>query len=92
VACRGPLSPPTVTLLKSLPSKRTRLLCTGQGGTKPGSDTALRELLRSLTCDSSTVRCLRSTFRDWVADCASHQPEVAQAALAHVLGDGVRAA
>ena len=39
-----------------------------------------------------TVHGLRSTFRDWVADATDHQPDVAEAALAHALGDAVRVA
>ena len=39
-----------------------------------------------------TVHGLRSTFRDWVADTTSHQPDVAEAALAHALGAAVRVA
>lgn len=39
-----------------------------------------------------TVHGLRSTFRDWVADVTSHQSNVAEAALAHALGDAVRVA
>ena len=37
-----------------------------------------------------TVHGLRSTFRDWVAEATTHQPDVAEAALAHALGDAVR--
>lgn len=39
-----------------------------------------------------TVHGLRSTFRDWVADATSYQSDVAEAALAHALGDAVRVA
>ena len=39
-----------------------------------------------------TIHGLRSTFRDWVADTTTHQPDVAEAALAHALGDAVRQA
>lgn len=34
-----------------------------------------------------TVHGFRSTFRDWVGDCTNHPREIAEAALAHVIGD-----
>lgn len=89
---RVPLSPPAVTLLRSLPGKRTGTVFTGQSGAKPVSDAALRKLLRKLTGGNATVHGLRSTFRDWVAECTDYKPEVAEAALAHALGDDVETA
>jgi integrase len=89
---RVPLSQPAGELLKNLSGKRTGQVFIGQSGGKPISDTALRKLLRKLTGDNSTVHGLRSTFRDWAAECTDCKPEVAEAALAHALGDDVETA
>jgi integrase len=50
-------------------------------------DMLLRRMERGVT-----VHGFRSTFRDWAAECTSFQREVAEAALAHVVGDKVEAA
>jgi integrase len=39
-----------------------------------------------------TVHGLRSTFRDWAADCTSYANHVVEMALAHPVGDKVEAA
>jgi integrase len=39
-----------------------------------------------------TVHGFRSTFRDWVSEETEHSPEVAEMALAHVIGNKVEAA
>ncbi|MCC2653589.1 MAG: integrase [Microvirga sp.] len=36
---------------------------------------------------TATVHGFRSSFRDWVGECTSFPREVAEAALAHVVGD-----
>ena len=47
---------------------------------------ALSNELRKIRPDI-TVHGMRSGFRDWVSDRTSHEREVAEAALAHVVGD-----
>jgi integrase len=37
--------------------------------------------------ENATVHGFRSSFRDWVGECTSFPREVAEAALAHVVGD-----
>ncbi|WP_428377766.1 tyrosine-type recombinase/integrase [Lichenicoccus sp.] len=72
----------------------------GSGHVFPGgrasrglSDVAVSKALHlAAGTKAVTVHGLRSTFRDWVADATSHQPDVAEAALAHALGDAVRVA
>lgn len=39
-----------------------------------------------------TVHGFRSTFREWAGDCTAHPREVAEAALAHAVGDAVERA
>src|SRR3712207_7085240 len=36
---------------------------------------------------SATVHGFRSSFRDWAGECTSFPREIAEAALAHVVGD-----
>jgi integrase len=50
------------------------------------SDAALTKMLR-LIGRSETVHGLRSSFRDWVAEATDFQRELAEVALAHVVGD-----
>ena len=42
--------------------------------------------------DDITVHGFRSTFRDWVEEATTLRRQVAEAALAHVVGDKVEAA
>jgi len=44
------------------------------------------------TGEAITVHGMRSTFRDWAAEATNHAREVAEAALAHVLGNDAEAA
>lgn len=59
---------------------------------KPLSNMALMMMLRRLGYGEYTVHGFRSTFRDWVAENTDAPREVAEAALAHVVGDRVEAA
>jgi len=55
------------------------------------SDTALLDLLRRMGRDDLTVHGMRSSFRDWAAE--TGQPaDIAEAALAHIVGDKTVAA
>ena len=53
---------------------------------------ALLMLLRRLGRGDLTAHGFRSTFRDWCGESTNHPREVAEAALAHTLGDKVEAA
>ena len=55
------------------------------------SNMAMEMLLRRMGCDI-TVHGFRSTFRDWAGERTNFPSEVAEAALAHVVGDKVEAA
>ena len=55
------------------------------------SNMAMDMLLRRMDRDV-TVHGFRSTFRDWAAELTDFPSEVAEAALAHVVGDKVEAA
>jgi integrase len=56
-----------------------------------GKEALSRTLIRMGRTDT-TVHGLRSTFRDWCADCTTFQAEIAEAALAHQVGDAVERA
>ena len=58
----------------------------------PLSNMALLMLLRRMGRDKLTAHGFRSTFRDWAAERTNFPREVAEAALAHVVGDKVEAA
>jgi integrase len=55
------------------------------------SNMAMEMLLRRMG-RAITVHGFRSTFRDWAAERTNFPSEVAEAALAHVVGDKVEAA
>ena len=52
---------------------------------------AMPMILRRGKIDA-TVHGFRSSFRDWVSEETNHPPEVAEMALAHVIGSKVEAA
>jgi integrase len=64
-------------------------------GRKPSnslSDMAMLMLLRRMKYDEITVHGFRSSFRDWAAEQTNYAREVAEASLAHAIGDKVEAA
>jgi integrase len=58
---------------------------------RPLSNMAMLELLRGMR-PGLTVHGFRSTFRDWAAEATSFPRELAESALAHVVGDEVERA
>jgi integrase len=58
----------------------------GQRNGRPLSGMAMEMLLRRMKVDA-TVHGFRSSFRDWVGEETTFPREVAEAALAHVVGD-----
>ena len=59
---------------------------------RPLSNMAMAMVLRRMKRPELTVHGFRSTFRDWTAETTAFPREVAEAALAHMLGDKVEAA
>lgn len=55
------------------------------------SSMAMSMLLRRMGFDV-TVHGFRSSFRDWAAECTGYAHEVAEMALAHVIGNKAEAA
>jgi integrase len=90
---RVPLSKPAVALL------RARYALTGGTGyvfpgkpKRPLSNMAMLKTLERMRRTDITVHGFRSTFRDWVEEMTTFPGSVAEAALAHVVGDKVEAA
>lgn len=85
---RVPLSSRTITILKNLrnsaPTKTHSF--SGQKPGKPLSVMAMDMVLRRMEVDV-TVHGFRSSFRDWCGEVSNFPRDVAEAALAHVVGD-----
>lgn len=56
------------------------------------STAAMSALLERMGDDAYSVHGFRSTFRDWAGECTAFSDSVAEAALAHKLGDDVQVA
>ena len=93
---RVPLSAPTIPILERIREIREPEYgdYVFPGSTRPTlSDMSMIMLLRRMGHgDELTTHGFRSSFRDWVSECTDFQGEVAEAALAHVIGDKVEAA
>ncbi|MEJ1935310.1 integrase arm-type DNA-binding domain-containing protein [Nostoc sp. NIES-2111] len=59
---------------------------------KPLSSMALEMQMRRLKVEDATPHGFRSAFRDWAGEETAHPREVAEAALAHIVGDEVERA
>jgi integrase len=89
---RVPLSDAAVAMLKRMDNaeKSAHVFSSDRGAAL--SNMAMDMLLRRMGRKDATVHGFRSTFRDWAAECTSFPREVAEAALAHIVGDKVEAA
>jgi integrase len=58
----------------------------------PLGEAAMRNVLRRLGYAHTTVHGFRSAFRDWCAEMTAYPREVAETALAHVVGNAVERA
>ena len=91
---RVPLSDRMVEILTNLPREGD-----GAGFVFPGArngrgltNMAMLEALKHMDSNGYTVHGFRSTFRDWCAEQTAYANEVAEMALAHVVGDKTEAA
>ncbi|HTC11767.1 MAG TPA: integrase arm-type DNA-binding domain-containing protein, partial [Acetobacteraceae bacterium] len=94
---RVPLSTYAKTVLSAVApishtAKNDGFVFPGIRAGKPLSGMAMLMLLRRMERGDLTVHGFRSTFRDWTAEATGYAREVAEAALAHTLGDKVEAA
>jgi len=85
---RIPLSDRALAILEKLSEARTGdLVFPGQRAGKPLSAMAMQMVLRRMKLDGVTVHGFRSAFRDWAGNETHFPREIAEAALAHVIGD-----
>ena len=59
----------------------------GQSPGRPLSNMAMEMMLRRMKITDATVHGFRSSFRDWAGNVSDFPREIAEAALAHVIGD-----
>lgn len=86
-----PLSGAALAVLDTV-STDAGLIFPGMRDGRPLSDVALAKVIRRHTNTPATTHGFRSTFRDWAGDKTAFPREVAEAALAHVVGDETEAA
>jgi integrase len=85
---RVPLSDAATTVLEKLSTSRTcDFVFPSPRGKRPLSHVAMAKVLTRLGVIGATVHGFRSAFRDWAGNETSFPREVAEAALAHVIGD-----
>lgn len=89
---RVPLSRPALAILHTMAPKKLGHVFPGARVGKPLSNMALLMTLRRMNRADLTAHGFRSTFRDWAAETTNFPREVAEAALAHAVGDRVEAA
>ena len=85
---RVPLTARALDILDTVEAIRTSdYVFPGQRRGRPLSVMALEMLLRRMNVENATVHGFRSSFRDWAGECTSFPREIAEAALAHTVGD-----
>jgi len=82
---RVPLSEPALAILEKLGD--TDYVFPSPRGRKPLSHVSMAKVMRRLQIDGATVHGFRSAFRDWCGETTTFPREIAEAALAHVIGD-----
>jgi integrase len=87
---RVPLSDQAVTLLKQMVKKSVNdFVFPSVRDGKMLADATLGAVLKAVDSGAHTVHGFRSTFRDWSTEVAHAPREIAEAALAHAVGDAV---
>jgi integrase len=90
---RVPLSDAALTILEKMENiRQSDFVFPGAKADQPLSNMALAMTLRRMGRGDLTVHGFRSTFRDWAAERTDFPTEVAEMALAHMVGDKVEAA
>jgi len=79
-------------LSKAKQYKNSEYVFPGARKGKPLSNMSMAMLLRRIETERCTVHGFRSTFRDWCGDKTNFSREVAEAALAHKVGNKVEQA
>lgn len=90
---RVPLSPVALELVqRQLTTRVSDFVFPGHKKDKPLSSMALEMQLRRMKRSDITVHGFRSSFRDWAGEETDIPREIAEAALAHVVGDATERA
>jgi integrase len=90
---RIPLSGACIVVLEAMkPLRNGEFLFPGMRSGKPLSNMSMLMLLRRIGRGDLTTHGFRSSFRDWAAERTKFPPEIAEMALAHVVGNKVEAA
>jgi integrase len=90
---RVPLPGRALAILREMKAVAVNdLVFPGQRDKRPLSDMTLAKALKTAGAGEFTVHGFRSCFRDWAAEETNFQREVAEAALAHAVGDAVERA
>jgi integrase len=84
---RVPLVGRAYEILQALLNTKTNeFVFSGHVPGKPLNNLAMHMMLRRMRIEEVTIHGFRSAFRDWCGDETSFQRDVAEAALAHVVG------
>ncbi len=90
---RVPLSAPALAILEAMAKVRSGdFVFPGRRSGQPLGATAIRDAMQSLKVGDATPHGFRSTFRDWCGEETDFARELAEAALAHVVGDAAEQA
>ena len=85
---RVPLSEHALAILERLHDAMTcDFVFPSPRGMRPLSHVSMAKVMRRLQIDGPTVHGFRSAFRDWAGNETPFPREIAEAALAHVIGD-----
>jgi integrase len=85
---RVPLSGRALAILEKLAAAKTSdFIFPGQRPSQGLSGMALEMMLRRMKAEGATIHGFRSSFRDWAGNETHFPRELAEAALAHVIGD-----
>ena len=85
---RVPLSQRAGAILRQLEKvKSGEFVFPGHARNKPLSNMAMEMVLRRMKVKDATVHGFRSSFRDWAGNVSNFPREIAETALAHVIGD-----
>jgi integrase len=90
---RVPLCDRALAILERLSAPRTcDYVFSSPRGSKPLSHVAMAKVMSRLKVAGPTVHGFRSAFRDWAGNETPFPREVAEAALAHIIGDAAERA
>ena len=85
---RVPLTGRAIEILEVMGAARIGdFVFPGQKAGKPLSSMAMEMMLRRMKIENATVHGFRSSFRDWAGNETNFPRELAEQALAHVIGD-----